>query len=168
MPSRSGPAPALAFVLVGALGGGVAAAELVSAHSDWKVYRHGDGRDLMCFAVSVASSDSSGPARETAYAYVTTWPRQGVKAEISLSLGLVLNKDAEVTADISGTTFKLVADGDRAFVAEAEEEGKLLEAMRRGVRLTIEATTADGARIKDVLSLSGVTASIQAITSACE
>ena len=144
------------------------AAELMGTHTDWKTYRHSHRGETLCFAVARASEQKpSGGDREAPHLYVTAWPKAGIKAEVSIILGYTLEKGAEVTVDVSGTTFTLVADGDRAYIGDAGEEPKLLDAMRRGKVMTVEATSDTGTRSRDVFSLLGVTASIQAIAASC-
>ncbi|MEZ5856579.1 MAG: invasion associated locus B family protein [Hyphomicrobiaceae bacterium] len=146
----------------------LSAAELTGTHNDWKTYRHGNGRELMCFAVSAAQEQQpSGAGRQTPHVYVTAWPKQGVRAEISVLLGFDVKPNSDITVDVGGSSFKLFADGDRAFVGDKGDEEQLLAAMRRGLKMTIEATPAKGGSSKDVYSLSGVTASVQAITAGC-
>ena len=159
---------AAVLYLASILTGPVSAAELTGTHNDWKTYKHGAGKDQMCFAVTPAQEQQpSGGDRKTPHAYVTTWPKQGVKAEISILLGFDLKPDSDVTVDVSGASFKLFADGDRGFVGEPGDEEKLLAAMKRGTRMTVEAISDKGTKSRDVFSLSGVTASMQEITAGC-
>lgn len=146
------------------------AADLIATHNDWKAYRHDERGERMCFATSAAVESQPRPgigARTTPYVYVTTWPRSGIKTEISIHPGVELERGAEITVDISGNSFTLVADGDRAFVGSDSEEIDLLNAMRRGRTMTVEAVPSPGKRSKHVFSLVGLTASLQAATSAC-
>lgn len=155
-------------VVIGSSFGNAAAVELTSTHADWKTYRHTQRGEMLCFAVTRASEHKpSGEDRGTPFFYVTAWPKAGIKAEVSIMLGYAPERGAEVTADISGNSFTLVADGDRAYIGNADEEQQLLDAMRRGKTMTVQGTTDSGTRSRDVFSLSGATASIQAITSSC-
>ena len=95
----------------------------------------------MCFAVSEASEASAADERQKPRIYVTAWPKAGIKAEISVLVGLALKKGAEIKVDVDGARFELFSDGDRAYVRDANEELKLLEAMRRGKSMTVSATT---------------------------
>ncbi|MFV0298477.1 MAG: invasion associated locus B family protein [Hyphomicrobiaceae bacterium] len=143
-----------------------AAAELTGTHSDWKTYRHGGGKNVMCFAVTSATEQNpTGGGRQAPHFYITAWPKQGIKAEVSVLLGFDLQPKSSIKVEIGGSTFTLFADGDRAFVGQAGEEQRLISAMRRGARMVVEATSARGATSKDVYSLSGVTASMQALRS---
>ncbi|MGD9802694.1 MAG: invasion associated locus B family protein [Hyphomicrobiaceae bacterium] len=160
------------FVLLLAAGsvstGPASAAELVSTHSDWKAYRHGTGDQRMCFAVS--EPNEAGPnnvKRESPHVYVTAWPKAGIKAEISVLVGLALKKNAEIEVNIDGNRFELFPDGDRAYVSDANDELKLLDAMRRGRSMTITATSTGGQETRDTYSLSGLTAAVQSMSSGC-
>ncbi len=159
---------AVAGVTYGLLTLPLGAAELTGTHNDWKTYRHGSGKELMCFAVSPAQEQQpSGAGRQTPHVYVTAWPKQGVKAEVSVLLGFEVKANTDISIEVGGNSFKLFADGDRAFVGNGDDQERLLSAMRRGLKMTIEATPAKGGASKDVYSLSGVTASVQAITTGC-
>lgn len=155
------------FVLLLAAGS-VGAAELVSTHNDWKAYRHGTGDQRMCFAVSEPSeADPKSLKRESPHVYVTAWPKAGIKAEISVLVGVALSKSAQIQVNVDGNQFELFPDGDRAYVSDANEELKLLEAMRRGRSMTVTATSAAGEQTRDTYSLSGVTAAVQSMSSGC-
>ena len=121
----------------------------------------------MCFAVSEASEASAADERQKPRIYVTAWPKAGIKAEISVLVGLALKKGAEIKVDVHGARFELFSDGDRAYVRDANEELKLLEAMRRGKSMTVSATSEAGKPTRDNYSLSGVTAAVQEIASGC-
>jgi invasion protein IalB len=144
------------------------AAELVSTHNDWKAYRHGSGDQRVCFAVSEPSeANPQGGRREGPHIYVTAWPKAGIKAEISVLVGAALKKNDQIDVSIDGNKFELFPDGDRAYVSDANDELKLLDAMRRGRSMTITSTSATGQQMRDTYSLLGLTAAIQSMSSGC-
>ena len=49
------------------------------------------------------------------FLYVTAWPGDGVKTEISLKAGQPFKKGSEAVASVGGSTFKLFTVADRAF-----------------------------------------------------
>lgn len=160
--------PILAAALICTLSPFAQGADLLGSHGDWKAWRKADRGGQLCFAASAATEQNPRDrGRGTAYVYVTSWPTDGIKSEISLNLGFILEKGAEVTADINGTSFTLIADGDRAYLGNAEDQAKMLEAMRRGKTMWIEAIAPSGMPSKDQFSLTGATAAVQAITSGC-
>jgi invasion protein IalB len=56
---------------------------------------------------------------------------------------------------------------DRAFVQDATAELKLLEAMRKGAKLAITATTGTGKQVTDSYSLSGLGQAMGELQSTC-
>jgi hypothetical protein len=123
----------------------------------------------MCFAVTGASEQSPpGGDRPKPHIYVTSWPRAGIKAEISVLVGVFMRRGTEIKIEVGGNTFTLQSDGDRGFVVDAGEEQRLLEAMRRGKALTVATTSSAGDSTRDTFSLSGVTAAVQAAASGCQ
>jgi invasion protein IalB len=157
------------LALLLAAGTAAPAADLISTHGDWKAYRHGSGDMLLCYAVTSASEQlPPGGNRQKPHIYITAWPKAGIKTEISVLVGTVLRRGAEIKIDVGGSSFSLQPDGDRAFVVDQVEEQRLLEAMRRGKVLTVATTTAPGETMRDTYSLSGVTAAVQAAAAGCQ
>jgi invasion protein IalB len=157
-----------ALVLAGAIGVVANAAELLGTHADWKIYRHGTGGESMCFAVTEASeANPAAGERQAPHVYITAWPKAGISAEISVLVGLALKEGAEIKVEVDGTRFELFSDGDRAYVGDANEELRLLEAMRRGKSMTVSATSEAGKATRDSYSLSGVTAAVRALEADC-
>jgi invasion protein IalB len=143
------------------------AAELLGAHGDWKTYTHGTGDGRMCFAVSEPSESNPGAGRQKPYVYVTAWPKAGIKAEISVLVGVALKKGSEIEVDVDGNRFGLSPDGDRAYVDNASQETRLLDAMRRGRTMTVIVTPEGGKALRDMYSLTGITAAIQELAASC-
>ncbi len=135
---------------------------------DWSLYTDAASPHLFCFITSTPkSSEPQDAKRDTPRIYISAWPKDGVKGELSVRLGFTLKKDAEVTAAIGTQTFRLFASGERAYVEDATAELKLLEAMRKGARLAVSATTSSGTAITDSYSLSGLGQAMGELQSTC-
>ncbi len=159
---------ALVLAVVSGSTGSTRAAELVRTYGAWKTYRHGAGEQRMCFALSEPADTSPKSAqRQKPHIFVTAWPTVGIKAEVSVLVGVALKKGAQIRIDIDGSEFELFPDGDRAYVGETNDETKLLDAMRRGRSMVVTATSSSGQQMRDSYSLSGITAALQAIASDC-
>ncbi len=138
------------------------------AFGDWLVHRNAGDGPRICFAASQPKSkEPAGANRAKVVLYVSAWPKDGVKAEFSAKLGYRLSPTAPVSATIDDTAFRLFADDDRAYVADAAEEAKLIEAMRKGSKLVLQATSTRGTQTTDTYSLAGFGQALDAITSAC-
>ncbi|MEM9026912.1 MAG: invasion associated locus B family protein [Pseudomonadota bacterium] len=138
----------------------------VSTFKDWKTFEHRGAPGDICFATSQPKeTEPTGVSRESAYFYVSAWPSDGVKSEVSLKLGYAIKSDSTVTVEIGNARFSLFSKGDKAFVSDPNEELKLVNAMKRGSFMTVTATSDSGTQTKDTYSLLGVTAAINAINS---
>jgi invasion protein IalB len=100
--------------------------------------------------------------------YISAWPKDGVKAEVSVKLGFPVKSGSDVKVSIDKDSFKLFPKDERAFVADATQELKLIEAMKKGTRLKVEAKGERGTTTTtDTYSLSGFSQAIQALAAAC-
>jgi hypothetical protein len=141
-------------------------AELIKTFKDWAAYKHEAGGTKVCFAAS-QPKDSAPKTREDVYLYLSFFPGDNVKNEVSIRIGYALKPGSDVTVLIDGAKFALFSKGDKAFVADGETEQKFVEAMKRGNKLTVTATPAEGKETTDVYSLFGVTDAAKAAEAAC-
>ena len=56
---------------------------------------------------------------------------------------------------------------ERAYVQDATQELKLLDAMKKGAKLAVTATTATGTTVTDTYSLAGLGQAMQELQSTC-
>jgi hypothetical protein len=135
---------------------------------DWSLYTDGKSPHLFCFITSEPKSSAPPETpRELPRVYVSAWPKDGVKGELSIRLGFPAKKGTDISAAVGTTAFKLFASDERAFVQDATSELKLLEAMRKGSKLTVTATTATGTEVTDTYSLSGLGQALGELQSTC-
>jgi hypothetical protein len=141
----------------------------ISRHADWFVYAHDDASGRICFATTPPRA--SDPPMDTGMKpllYVSSWPRDGVRAEVSIKTASPLKPGALGSIIVDRTSFKLYARGDRGYVIDATDELKLLDAMKKGSTLIVLAQTEQGVVAKDTYALNGLTQALQAITLACK
>jgi hypothetical protein len=159
--------PLIIFALLGAPQANAQTA-LIDTFRDWASYEHKGNPSKICFALSKPQKTSpENIQREAAFFYVSAWPKDGVKAEISIKLGMALKKNSLATVRIGSASYRLIIEADKAFVDDATAELKMLESMKRGSKLTVEAITASGKKIRDTYSLRGVTKAIKSVFQAC-
>ncbi len=136
--------------------------------SDWSLYADGASPHKFCFVSSEPkSSDPADTAREAPRAYISAWPKDGVKAEVSFRLGFPVKKGTEISASVAPAGFQLFANDDRAFVKDATQELKLVEAMKKGSKLTLASKTQTGVAVTDTYSLTGLGAALQKLQETC-
>jgi invasion protein IalB len=134
----------------------------------WIVHQNTGEGPKICFAASVPTlKEPPGANRAKVVLYVSAWPKEGVKSEISLKLGYKIKGGSTVSVTVGTDAFALFVKDDRAYVADPTEELKLLEAMKKGSKLVVQATSERGTQTTDTYSLSGLGQALQAIATAC-
>lgn len=140
----------------------------LTTFTDWSLYTDGKKPHEFCFLTSAPkSSDPADTPREAPRIYISAWPKDGVKTEPSVRLGFPAKKGSEISAAIDSSVFRLFTDDERAYVRDSAQEQKFVEAMRKGARLAVTATTATGTSVTDTYSLIGLGQAMQELQSTC-
>ena len=135
---------------------------------DWALHVNESGATKICFAAAEPKEKSpNGVTRAPALFYISAWPKDGVKSEVSIKLGYPIQAKGNVTVSVGKDAFKLFAKDERAFVADATEELKLIEAMKKGSTMTVQATSERGTATTDTYSLAGLGQALQAMSASC-
>ncbi len=144
-------------------------AKFLKSFKDWSAYAY-DGPDKkICFAVSKPKDiEPKNVDRSDIYFYISTWPKESVRAEISVKAGYKYKKGSKTTASIGSNVFEMFTDDDKAFVQSPDTERNLVAAMRKGSKMTIKGRNNDGTETVDVYSLSGITAALKYVTQNCK
>lgn len=140
----------------------------VETHGDWTMYAAETRGTRLCFVTTQPTDvKPEGARRDPIHFYVSAWPKDGVMSEISIKLGYPLRKGSEPTVSVGTQSFKLFVKDDKAFVADPTAELKLIEAMKKGSKLMVEAVSERGTTTSDTYSLSGFDKVMQALASKC-
>jgi invasion protein IalB len=160
----------LGLALAHAFVAGAAAAQTraVKKFGDWRVLAHDGEGGLICFAIASPKSSEPAAAGSGAHFYVSSWPKDGVRAEVSVKSSVPLKAGAPASIAIDQTFYKLFSKGDRAFVIDVTDELKLLEAMKKGSTVTVLAQSEQGVVSRDTYSLAGITQALQAVSAGCK
>jgi len=160
---------ASAAALAGLVATGEAAAQsrMIKKSGEWRVIAH-DGTDgRICFAVATPKSSDPPAAANGAHFYVSAWPKDGVRAEISVKTSAPMKPGAPASIAIDQVFYKAFSRGDRAFVIDPTDELKLIEAMKKGSTATVLAQSEQGTVTRDIYSLSGISQALQAVSAGC-
>jgi invasion protein IalB len=160
-------AAALAVALA-ACAGAVQAqgANKLGTFGNWTVNATPDAANKTCFAATQPTQkEPAGANRAPVVFYISAWPKEGVKSEISVKLGYKIKGDVTVT--IGMAAFTLFGKDDRAFVADPTQELKLLDEMRKGSKLVVQATSERGTATTDTYSLAGLSQALKSLGQSC-
>ena len=100
--------------------------------------------------------------------FISTRPADKVIHEVSLVIGYPFKPGTEAAAQIGGTTFALYTQQDGAWIKNAIEEAKMVDAMRGGDNVMIKGVSAKGTQSTDTFSLKGVSQALDRAGQECK
>lgn len=178
-------------ILAGALvlmGTGVSAQQTstnrVAAETDWSVFV--ESNPTSCWAVStfkesVNTKDGRvvSVRRGETLLFVSYIPSAGVNGQVSFTGGYDFDDNLQPTLEIGDSTFRLQTvstdngstpqrETEMAWATSAEDDAKIITAMKRGVTAIITARSSRGTTTKDTFSLLGFTASVEEAQKRCQ
>ncbi len=138
----------------------------VDAMTDWSVFEGTDPRE--CWAVttykeSVNTKDGRVVAVTRGEILLMVFFRPGaeVQGQVAFTGGYPFADGSTVTMEIGGSEYELFTEGEWAWPATAEDDGKIVAAMKRGADTTLTARSSRGTQTKDTFSLLGFTAAVE-------
>jgi len=143
---------------------------LVGQYGDWGAYTASPGGKKVCFVLSKPKSQNASKddaKRDPAYVFVSTRPSENVKNEVSVIVGYPLNPKVDATAQIGSSTFLMFGQKDGAWIKNAAEEPKLVDAMRKGSELVVKGKSSRGTETTDTYSLMGITNALERAAKEC-
>lgn len=149
-----------------AAGGGQQQGAAVAQFGDWGVFTSTTARGKVCYAASQPKTRlPTNLQRDPAYFFLTSRPGENVRNEISLTLGFPLRGDATVT--IGSTNFVMYTQATGAWIKNASEEGRMVQAMRAGSQLIVRSTSQRGNVTTDTYSLTGLSQALDRVAQEC-
>ena len=140
---------------------------LVGSFGDWGAYAT-QGKSRVCYALGKPKDRSPAALKkEQAYVFISNRPSEGVKNEISVIMGVPLKEAAEARAEVGAATFDLVAKGQNAWVKNAADETRFIDAMKRGGKLVVRGTLIKGGVAIDSYSLAGLAQALDRVVKDC-
>ncbi len=163
-PAAAKPAPAKPTAVT-------AQPKLLGQYGEWGAYTASPGGKKICFALGKPGSSQTNPAnrpREPAYLFISTRPAEKVKEEVSVLIGYTFKSGTETMAAIGATTFSLYTQEDGAWVKNAADESKMVEAMRKGADLVVKGESSRGTKTTDTFSLKGLAQALDKVAQECK
>lgn len=136
----------------------------------WEAFTYDTPESKVCyvFGAPAKSQTSRKAKRSDIYFMVTHWPGKKVRGQPSTMIGYQFKEGVDVTLAVGEKTFILYAVGELAWTDKAETERAIIAAMKGGKAMTIKGVSQRGTETADTYSLSGFTAALGAIDSACK
>ncbi|EEB83632.1 invasion associated locus B family protein [Roseobacter sp. GAI101] len=144
----------------------------VAAQTDWSVFVEDNPTE--CWGVStpknsVNSRDGRVVAvnRGQTLLMVFYRPSAGAKGQVAFTGGYPFASGSTVNMNISGDSYELFTDGEWAWPASADDDNKIITAMKRGADAVLTARSGRGTQTKDTFSLLGFTAAVEDAAKRC-
>jgi hypothetical protein len=149
------------FALLGALSAH-AQPTMVKQFSAWGVYSYDDNGKKSCYLLTVPSSKEPSNV-DHGNNYFIVAPASGSKAhyEPQARMGYPLKSGPTVIVRIGDETFHMFTKDNSAWMRNEARVGEMIEAMRSGQDMQVEATSQRGTATKYSYSLNGVTAALK-------
>jgi invasion associated locus B (IalB) protein len=162
--------PASASDPTAAIAGG-AKPTLLGQYGDWGAYAASPGGKKVCFAIATPASSETNPpgkSRNPSYMFISSRPAEKVSNEVSIIIGYPFKPSTDATVEVGSSSFALYTEQDGAWIKNAAEESRLIEAMRAGQNAVIKGTSAKGTRSTDIFSLKGLTQALDRSDQDCK
>ena len=141
---------------------------VLDTHQDWNSYVLEDAEGKVCYIASDPLESSPDIAeRERTWVLVTHRPAANIKNEVGVIAGYEYQEGTQVNVIIDSEKFQLFTQGDGAWLRTPQEEITVVEAMKKGRRMTVVGYSSAGKTTTDRYSLLGFTAAHRAIGKAC-
>ena len=144
---------------------------LLGQYGDWGAYTASPGGNKVCFALAkpkTTKTEPEGRKRDPSYVFVSTRPADKVKNEVSVIIGYPFKTNSDATAEIGTTKFAMYTKDDGAWIKNAAEETRMVDAMRKGADLTVKGTSGRGTQSTDQYSLKGLAQALDKIEQECK
>lgn len=153
---------------------GGATPHLLGQFGDWAAYSAAPGNRPVCFALSKPTSGQTNPPNRrdesmVVHLFVSTRPKEKVKDEVSILVtGYAFKSGSDATATVGSANFVLYTQNDGAWIKNAAEEARMVDAMRKGADLVVKATTSRGTETTDAFSLKGIAEALDRVAQQCK
>ena len=143
----------------------------VATMTDWNVFTEEEPKE--CWGVSkpketVNTRDGQPVSVRRGDILLFVTFRPGKPGEISFTGGYPFAGGSTVEVSIDGTPYQLFTDGEWAWPGSADEDAKLLAALKAGTSASLTARSGKGTQTQDTFSLRGFTAAMTEAETRCK
>jgi hypothetical protein len=145
---------------------------LLGVSKGWSAYQATTGDGKVCYALSKPVRSAPKKAvRDPIYLLISDWPDRRVQGELEVVPGYPYKDGEPAIAEVGSVKVEFytrnAGKSGSAWVKDAGDEARLLEAMRHGSTLTISGVSQRGTHTKDTYSLGGIAAVLDKVHDAC-
>jgi invasion protein IalB len=154
-----------ALLAVGFTTAAQAQATQFKQHKDWGAYSYQASGGKNCFVLSKPTKKSPADRDHGDVYFMVAKKADGSGFEPQFRAGYSFAENSNVTVNVDGKAFTMFTQGDGAWLRNKAEEPGLVQAMRAGRAMNVQATSRRGTATSYDYSLSGITAALGDATS---
>lgn len=149
---------AICLAFLASTGAEAASAKSLGQFNAWSAATYEKGNQTHCFIMSSPSSEEPSNLRHGDVFFFVQTANDGANTESSFQTGYDFATNSTVTVTIGDEEFRMLTEGNNAWLEKIEREPALLAAMRAGNDMVLEARSGRGNSTSYTFSLTGVTA----------
>ncbi|MDC0737631.1 invasion associated locus B family protein [Cognatishimia sp. SS12] len=169
---RAGLFGVVALAMAGTVAGAQESTNQVAAKTDWSVFEETNPRE--CWAVSTFKESVNtrngavvAVRRTQTLLMVFYRPNGGVTGQVGFTGGYPFKSGSTVSMKIDDESYDLFTEGEWAWPASADDDAKIVAAMKRGKTAVLVGSSGRGTRTEDTFSLLGFTAAVDDANRRC-
>ena len=140
----------------------------IGKFKDWESFILSQDGNKTCFAQSIPVVRAPKKLkRDPSRLFVSFRPAENIKNEVSVTNGYEFKSETPVTAKSGKKSYDLFSKGRFAWIADGEDESKLISTMKKASRLMIIGNTDKGAQTTDHYSMMGFTKAYNTAKKSC-
>ena len=138
----------------------------LASYGDWGVFLAEGEKSKTCYALATPKDRAPpGLKRDPAYVFISNRPGENVREEVSIIMGFPMKEGGR--AEIAGSGFALIAKGANAWIKNQAEEPKFIDALKKGAKLIVKASSLKGHVTTDSYSLAGLAQALERVEKEC-
>ena len=144
---------------------------LLGQYGEWGAYTATAGGKKVCFALAKPNKSATTPPnrpRDPPYMFVSSRPSEKVRDEVSIIVGYGFKPNAEASIDVGGSSYPMYTQNDGAWIKNAADEPRLVDALRKGTDAVVKGTSAKGTASTDTYGLRGLAQALDRVGQECQ
>ncbi len=144
---------------------------LLGQFGNWGAYTANNNGRTVCYALAEPAAKATQPAnrpRDPAYIFVSTRPAENVRNEISIVIGYPFKPGSEAAVDIGSNKYAMYTQADGAWIKNAAEEARMVDAMRKGADMIVAGESGRGTKSTDRYTLKGLGQALDRVAQECK
>ncbi|MCW1842840.1 invasion associated locus B family protein [Prosthecomicrobium hirschii] len=142
---------------------------LLVQSKDWSAVTAGAQKAKVCYAITKPTKmEPASLNHGEVFFFISIWPGDNVRNEPSLQVGYSLKEGSKVTVEVDTQKFSMFTRGDGAWLQDKTDEVKLVDALKKGKKLTIGGQSGRGNATTYAFSLQGFSGALDAALKECK